>query len=165
LLKLSMQKKYFSKYKEPFIPLPNLVETQLNSFQWFLKEGLKELFKEFSPINDYAGKEFVLEFLDYSIDEPKYNEYYAKANNLSYEVPLKIKVRLTKKETKETKEQEVFLSDMPLMTFHGTFIVNGVERVVVSQLARSFGVYFTMNFLRGKKLFGAKIIPNRGAWI
>jgi DNA-directed RNA polymerase subunit beta len=160
-----MQKKYFSKYKEPFIPLPNLVEIQLNSFQWFLKDGLKELLAEFSPINDYAGKEFILEFLDYSIDEPKYDEYYAKANNLSYEAPLKIKVRLTKKATKEIKEQEVFLADMPLMTSHGTFIVNGVERVVVSQLARSFGVYFTMNVLRGKKLFGAKIIPNRGAWI
>ncbi|MFH0803547.1 MAG: DNA-directed RNA polymerase subunit beta [Candidatus Tagabacteria bacterium] len=160
-----MQKKYFSKYKDPFIPLPNLVEIQLNSFNWFLREGLKELFKEFSPINDYAGKEFVLEFLDYSIDEPKYDEYHAKANNLSYEAPLKIKVRLTKKETKETKEQEVFLTDMPLMTNHGTFIVNGVERVVVSQLARSFGAYFNMNVARGKKLFGAKIIPNRGAWI
>jgi DNA-directed RNA polymerase subunit beta len=160
-----MQKKYFSKYKKPFIPLPNLVEIQLNSFDWFLKEGLKELFKEFSPINDYAGKEFILEFLDYSIDEPKYDEYYAKSNNLSYEAPFKIKVRLTKKATKETKEQEVFLADMPLMTNHGTFIVNGVERVVVSQLARSFGVYFTMNVMRGKKLFGAKIIPNRGVWI
>ena len=160
-----MQKKYFSKYKDPFIPLPNLVEIQLNSFNWFLKEGLKELFQEFSPINDYAGKEFILEFLDYSIDKPKYDEYHAKANNLSYEAPLKIKVRLTKKETKETKEQEVFLTDMPLMTNHGTFIVNGVERVVVSQLARSFGAYFNMNVSRGKKLFGAKIIPNRGAWI
>ncbi len=123
------------------------------------------MLKEYSPINDYAGKEFILEFVDYSIDEPKYNEYYAKANNLSYEAPLKIKVRLTNKETKEAKEQEVFLSDLPLMTNHGTFIVNGVERVVVAQLARSFGVYFTMNVSRGKKLFGAKIIPNRGAWI
>ena len=160
-----MQKKYFSKYKEPFIALPNLVEMQLNSFSWFLKEGLKELFQEFSPINDYAGKEFFLEFLDYIVEEPKYDEYYAKANNLSYEAPLKIRVRLTKKDTKETKEQEVFLADMPLMTTHGTFIVNGVERVVVSQLARSFGVYFTMNVVRGRKLFGAKIIPNRGAWI
>jgi len=160
-----MHKKYFAKYKEPFIPLPNLVEMQLNSFNWFLKEGLKELFHEFSPINDYAGKEFFLEFLDYSIDEPKYDEYYAKANNLSYEVPLKIRVRLTKKETQETKEQDVFLTDMPLMTEHGTFIVNGVERVVVAQLARSFGVYFTINVLRGRNLFGAKIIPNRGAWI
>ncbi len=162
---INLVKKFFSKYKEPFIPLPNLVEIQLNSFSWFLKEGLKELFQEFSPINDYAGKEFVLEFTDYSIDEPKFDEYWAKANNLSYETPLKIKVRLTKKESGESKEQEVFLTDMPLMTSHGTFIVNGVERVVVSQLARSFGVYFTMNVLRGRKLFGAKIIPNRGAWI
>ncbi len=160
-----MLQKYFSKYKEPFIPLPNLVEIQLNSFNWFTKEGLKELFGEFSPINDYAGKEFVLEFVDYRIEEPKFDEYYAKANNLSFEAPLKLKVRLTKKATKEAKEQEVFLADMPLMTPHGTFIVNGVERVVVSQLARSFGAYFTMNVSRGKKNFGAKIIPNRGAWI
>ncbi len=123
------------------------------------------MFHEFSPINDYAGKEFFLEFLDYTIDEPKFDEYYAKTNNLSYEVPLKIRVRLTKKETQETKEQDVFLTDMPLMTDHGTFIVNGVERVVVAQLARSFGAYFTMNVLRGRNLFGAKIIPNRGAWI
>ena len=160
-----MQKKYFTKYKEPSVPLPNLVEIQLNSFNRFLKEGLKELFQEFSPINDYAEKEFVLEFIDYSVGEPKCDEYYAKANNLSHEAALKIKVRLTKKETGETKEQEVFLADMPQMTNHGTFIVNGVERVVVSQLARSFGVYFTMNVTRGRKLFGAKIIPNRGAWI
>ncbi len=160
-----MQKKYFAKYKEPFIPLPNLVEIQLNSFRWFLNEGLKELFQEFSPITDYTGKEFNLEFSGFSVEEPKFDEYYAKANNFSFEAPLKVRVKLTKKETGETKEQEVFLTDLPLMTNHGTFIVNGVERVVVSQLARSFGVYFTMNISRGKKLFGAKIIPNRGAWI
>ncbi len=123
------------------------------------------MFKEFFPIKDYTEKEYELHFVDYSVDKPKHDEYYAKANNLSFEAPLRIKVRLKNKVMKEVKEQEVFLADLPLMTDHGTFVVNGVERVIVSQLARSFGVYFTMNFFRGKRYFGAKIIPSRGAWI
>ncbi len=165
-MQTAKEKKYFAKYKRSFvIPPPPLTEIQLESFDRFLKEGLRELFKEFFPIKDYTEKEYELHFMDYSIDQPKHDEYYAKANNLSYEAPLRIKVRLKNKVMKEMKEQEVFLADLPLMTDHGTFVVNGVERVIVSQLARSFGVYFTMNVFRGKKYFGAKIIPSRGAWI
>jgi DNA-directed RNA polymerase subunit beta len=160
-----MQKKYFSKYKEPTIPIPNLVEVQINSFNWFLKEGLKELFEEFFPILDYTEKEFTLDFLGFSVGEPKHNEHYCLTNNLTNEASLKIKVKLTNKEFNYSKEQEIFLSDLPAMTPRGTFIINGVERVVVPQLARSFGVYFTAEETKGKKYFGAKIIPNRGAWI
>ncbi|MEK7596333.1 MAG: DNA-directed RNA polymerase subunit beta [Patescibacteria group bacterium] len=164
-MEFSGNKKYFSKYREPFTPLPDLVETQIFSFKWFLEKGLKELFEEFSGITDYTGKELQLNFSNFTLDQPKYDEYYAKANNRSYEAPLKVKVRLENKKTGASKEQEIFLADMPLMTSRGTFMVNGVERVFVSQLARSFGVYFTANELRGKRLFGAKIIPSRGAWI
>ena len=164
-MKFSGNKKYFSKYHEPFTPLPDLVETQTSSFKWFLEKGLKELFGEFSGITDYTGKELQLDFLDFTVDQPKYDEFYAKANNRSYEAPLKVKVRLKNKKTGESKEQEIFLADMPLMTSRGTFMVNGVERVFVAQLARSFGVYFNANELKGRKLFGAKIIPSRGAWI
>ena len=160
-----MRQKTFSKYKEPAIPYPNLTESQTNSYQWLIKEGLAELFKEFSPIEDYAGKEFTLEFLDYSLGEAKFDEYYAKKNNLSYEAPLKIKVRLTNKSINHAKEQEVFLSDFPVMTSHGSFVINGIERVIVPQLARSYGVYFTATAVSGRRYFGAKIIPARGAWI
>ncbi len=160
-----MDKKYFSTYREPLASLPRLAEVQLESFRWFLENGLGELFKEFSPIKDYSGEDLDLEFPEFSIDEPKYDEYQAKALNLSFEAALRVKARLVNKKTGEVKEQEIFLADFPLMTPRGTFIVNGVERVVVSQLARSFGVYFTANFLRGKNYFGAKIIPARGAWI
>ncbi|MDP3784984.1 MAG: DNA-directed RNA polymerase subunit beta [bacterium] len=160
-----MPKKYFSKYREPLAPLPYLAEVQIESYRWFIDTGIKELFKEFSPIKDYSGEDLDLEFADYVIDEPKYDEYQAKALNLSYEAGLRVKARLVNKKSGEVKEQEIFLADLPLMTPRGTFIVNGVERVVVSQLARSFGVYFTANVLRGKKYFGAKIIPSRGAWI
>ena len=160
-----MEKKYFSRYREPLAPLPNLVEMQLNSFRWFLEHGLKELFREFSSILDYSGKELALDFVDFSIDEPKFSEHHAKTHNLSFEAPLRTRVRLVNKETGEEKEQEIFLADIPLMTQRGTFIVNGVERVIVPQLARSFGLYFTVTSLRGRQLFGAKIIPNRGAWV
>ncbi|PIS13746.1 MAG: DNA-directed RNA polymerase subunit beta [Candidatus Tagabacteria bacterium CG09_land_8_20_14_0_10_41_14] len=158
-------KKYFSKYREPLAEPPFLAEVQKKSFDWFLKEGLKDAFKEFFPIKDYTEKEFDMEFVDFSIDEPKFDEFYAKANNLSYGAPLKICLRLKNKVTKENKEQELYLCDLPLMTDHGTFVINGVERVIVSQLARSFGAFFTMSVFRGNKLFGAKIIPNRGAWV
>ncbi|MFH1978889.1 MAG: DNA-directed RNA polymerase subunit beta [Patescibacteria group bacterium] len=158
-------KKYFSKYKKPHEDTTSLAQIQLKSFEWFTKEGLRQLFKEFSPIKDYTEKEFDLEIVDFVIEDPKHDEYYAKAHNMSYEAPLKVQFRLKNKVTNEIKEQEIFLTDMPLMTDHGTFIINGAERVVVSQLARSFGVYYTMNVFRGKKNFGAKIIPNRGVWM
>lgn len=160
-----LPKKYFSKYKKPLAELPNLVEVQTTSFRWFLEKGLKELFREFSPIKDFAEKELELHFLDYSVEKPKYDEYYAKAHNLSYEGPLKVKMRLVNKKTGETQEQEVFFGNIYLMTPRGTFIVNGVERVIVSQLSRSFGLYLNSVSFRGKNYFGAKIIPSRGAWL
>ncbi|MEK7085139.1 MAG: DNA-directed RNA polymerase subunit beta, partial [Patescibacteria group bacterium] len=132
-----MNKKYFSRYRDPLTPLPYLAEIQINSYKWFLEKGLKELFREFSPIKDYGGEDLELDFIDFSIDEPKYDEYQAKALNLSFEAALRVRVRLTNKKTGEVKEQEIFLADMPLMTPRGTFIVNGVERVIVSQLMRS----------------------------
>ena len=157
--------KYFSKYPKHLTPLPNLVEIQLNSYKLFLEKGLRELLDEISPIHDYGGKDLALHFGDYYLDEPKCDELKARKNGLSYEAPLRVKLKLVNNKTKETKTQEIFLTDLPLITPRGTFIVNGVERVVISQLIRSAGVFFTTNYLRGKKIHGAKIIPNRGAWL
>jgi len=157
--------KHFSRYPKNLYPLPNLIENQLNSYQWFLDYGLKELFTEISPVKDYSGKDLELNFGDYFLDEAKCNEAEAKKYGLSYEAALRVKAELKNKKTKEIKKQEIFLTDFPLITPRGTFIVNGVERVIVSQLIRSSGVFFTMGYIRGKKLHGAKIIPNRGAWL
>ena len=159
------EKKYFGRFKEPLIGIPDLVAAQTESFKWLLEKGLKELFEEFSSIKDYAGKKFELAFSGFSVDEPKYDEHHAKENKLSYESSLKVRVKLKNKTFDSTKEQEIFLADFPLMTDHGTFIVNGIERVIVPQLARSFGVFFTSDELKGKIVFGAKIIPARGVWI
>ncbi len=160
------EKKYFSKYKKPFVEFPNLLDTQIASYQWLIEEGMKEVFKEFSPIHDYSGKKFELSFESFSVGEPKTDEAFAKENKVSYEAPIKARVKLTNKVSGGVdKEQEIFLSDVPLMTGHGTFIINGVERVIVPQLARSFGVFFTEAELKGKRVFGAKIIPARGVWI
>ncbi|MEK7538784.1 MAG: DNA-directed RNA polymerase subunit beta [Patescibacteria group bacterium] len=159
------EKKYFARYKKPLVPLPNLVETHLKSYQWLIEEGLKDAFKEFSPIRDYSEKKFEFEFLGIELSKPKYDEYYAKENKLSYEAPLKARVKLINKTFKSEKEQEIFMADFPMMTSHGTFIVNGVERVVVPQISRSSGVSFTVDEIKGKRYFGAKIIPSRGAWI
>jgi DNA-directed RNA polymerase subunit beta len=147
------------------VPQPNLAEIQINSYKWILADGLKELFAEVSPIKDYAGKDLELHFVDYNFDEPKYDEEYAKFKDLTFEASLRVKVKLINNKTKQEKEQEVYFGDFPLMTDRGTFIINGVERVVVSQLIRSPGVYFTANVVRGRKFFGAKVIPNRGAWL
>jgi len=160
-----MQKKYFARFKEPLARLPYLAEVQLNSYRWFMEKGFRELLTEFSPIEDLAGRQISLEFLDYIIEEPPFDEYHAKAHNLTYEAPLRVKTRLTNKKTGEIKTQEIFFADFPLMTNHGTFVINGIERVIVSQLVRSFGVYFTANEFRGKKRFGAKAIPGRGVWL
>lgn len=158
--------KYFSKYKKPLTPFPNLLETQITSFDWLIREGIKEVFKEFSPITDYSGKKFELEFSSFTLTEPKYDEHYAKENKLSYEAQIKVRVKLINKIMGGVaKEQEVFMSDIPMMTPHGTFIVNGVERVIVPQLARSFGIFFTENESKGQIFFGAKVIPARGVWI
>ncbi|HSE56722.1 MAG TPA: DNA-directed RNA polymerase subunit beta, partial [Candidatus Paceibacterota bacterium] len=158
-------KKYFSKYKKPLVEFPNLIQHQLDSFEWLVKHGLKNVFKDFTPISDYSGKKFQLDFESFSLVEPKIDEHYAKENKLSLEAQLKTRVRLTNKQTASEKEQEIFLADIPVMTSHGTFIINGVERSIIPQLSRSSGVFFTLNELRGKRYFGAKIIPNRGVWI
>ncbi|MFA5934110.1 MAG: DNA-directed RNA polymerase subunit beta, partial [Candidatus Paceibacterota bacterium] len=164
-VKTTREKKYFSKYKTPLVEFPNLIDTQINSFNWLIEKGLKEVFKEFSPISDYSGKKFELEFTSFVIGEPKSDEHYAKVNKVSYEAPLKVRVKLLNKTIGTVKEQEIFMSDVPMMTPHGTFIINGVERVIVPQLARSFGVFFIDQETKGKRYFGAKIIPARGVWI
>ncbi len=157
--------KNFAKQKVKWVDMPNLVAVQLNSYKWFLEKGLKELFEEMSPISDYTGKDLDLYFHDYYFDEPKFDEVKAKQNGLSFEAPLRVRLELVNRKTKKSKEQEIYLGDFPLMTDRGTFIVNGVERVVVSQLIRSPGVFFTASMYRNRKLFGAKVIPNRGAWL
>ncbi len=146
------------------MPLPDLVDMQVSSFRWMLEKGMHELFSDFFPVEDYSGG-LRLEFAEFALEDPKHDEYHARDHNLSYEAPLRLRLRLVNKKTGELKEQEVFLGDFPLMTKRGTFVINGVERVIVSQLARSFGVYFTEYYLRGKKFFGAKIVPSRGAWL
>jgi len=160
-----MQKKTFSRFKKSLTSLPNLVESQLKSFNWLVKFGFGELFKEFSPIKDYSGKKFELEFVEFKLGEPKYDEYYAKNQKLTFDAPLSVKVKLSNKTFNSSKEQEIFLADFPMMTNHGTFIINGVERVIVPQLIRSFGILFTSQILRGKQYFGSKIIPSRGVWV
>ncbi len=162
---LALPQKFFSKYKKELSPLPSFVDPQRESFAWFLKEGLKEVFKEFSPISDYSEKKFELEVIRFDLDKPKFDEYYAKENMLTYNVSLRAVVKLKNKTLGSEKEQEIFLADVPMMTDHGTFIINGIERVIVSQLARSSGVFFTAQEFRNDSYFGAKIIPARGAWI
>ncbi|NBI30342.1 DNA-directed RNA polymerase subunit beta [Chengkuizengella marina] len=147
------------------LEVPNLIEIQRKSYQWFLEEGLREMFHDISPIQDFTGN-LVLEFIDYSLGEPKYNVDDAKERDVTYAAPLRVKVRLINKETGEVKEQEVFMGDFPLMTETGTFIINGAERVIVSQLVRSPSVYFsTKPDKNGKPAFTTTVIPNRGAWL
>ncbi len=155
---------FFTKNRDLISP-PNLIEIQKNSYEWFFKEGLKELFEEISPIKDYTGRDLELYFGDYYLDEPKFDEITARERNTTYEAPLRVNVKLVNKRTKSVQEQEVYLGDFPLMTERGTFVINGVERVVVSQLIRSPGVFFTSDNYKGRKYYGAKIIPNRGAWL
>jgi DNA-directed RNA polymerase subunit beta len=157
--------KTFGAFRAPSVPFPDLVGHQRSSFDWLLKDGLTELFKEFSPITDYSGKKFELRFESFEIGEPKYDEDFARENMRTYEAPLKATVKLVNKTLGSEKSQEIFLTDMPLMTPHGSFIVSGVERAIVPQLARSFGAFFVSELIRGKSFFGAKIIPLRGVWI
>ncbi len=149
------------------VELKDLIATQLESFAWFKTEGLRELFDEINPITDYTGKNFELKFLDYEFGQPKFSVEECRNRDMTYAAPLRIKTRLTIKETGEIKESEVYMGDFAMMTGEGTFIINGTERVVVSQLVRSPGVYFTAaeDPNTGRKLFGAKLIPNRGAWL
>lgn len=160
----SLSKRKFFK-RRLMVSLPNLIEAQLDSYKWFLDKGFKELLDEVSPIVDFTGKDLEITIADYYLDDSKYDETTAKNKNISYEAPLRAKAKLIIKQTGEVKEQEIYLGDFPIMTDRGTFIINGVERVVVSQLIRSPGVFFNMEYQKGKKLFGAKIIPNRGAWL
>ena len=148
------------------LDLPDLTEVQKSSYEWFVKEGLKEVFDDISPVQDYTGN-LILEFVDYYIEKDiKYTEDEARERDVNFSAPLKVKVRLINKETGEIKEQEVFMGDIPLMTAKGTFIINGAERVVVSQLVRSPGVYYVENIDKtGKKLYSSTVIPNRGAWL
>lgn len=156
----------FGKVKD-IIDMPNLIEVQLNSYDWFLKEGLLEVFRDINPIKSFNGKH-VLEFIDFRLDvsATKYNMEECKERDAIYAAPLKVKVRLQNLDTGELKEQEVFMGDLPRMTPQGTFIINGAERVIVSQLVRSPGVYYNYEVDKnGKKLFSSSVIPNRGAWI
>ena len=151
---------------EEVLEMPNLIEVQKNSYKWFLEEGLKEVFQDISPITDYSGN-LMLEFIDFSLDKnPKYSIEECKERDATYATALKAKVRLYNKETEEIKEQEIFMGDFPIMTETGTFIINGAERVIVSQLVRSPGIYYDIEYDKvGKKLFTATVIPNRGAWL
>src|ERR1035437_9158828 len=160
-----LEKKYFSKFKKPLIDIPNLVDHQVKSYQWLLKDAIGEVFKEFSPIKDYADKKFEISFTGFEVGAPKYDEFQAKEKKISYEGQLKATVKLKNKTFGSEVEQEIFLSEIPLMTGHGTFIINGIERVIVPQLARSYGIFFTLNDAKGKNFFGAKVIPARGAWL
>ncbi len=157
--------KTFAKYRTPLTKLPNLVENQILSYKDLTEKGIVEIFREFSPLRDYSEKKFDLEFISFELSPAKYDEVYAKENKLTYEAPLRARVKLSNKILNTVKEQEIFMADFPLMTVHGTFIINGVERVVVPQLARSFGVFFDSEETKGKRYFGAKIIPSRGVWI
>ncbi|NCB45227.1 MAG: DNA-directed RNA polymerase subunit beta, partial [Clostridia bacterium] len=147
----------YSKINE-VAEMPNLIEIQRESYDWFINEGLKEVFEDISPIKDYAGN-LVLEFIDYSLnDPPKYEQEECKERDVTFAAPLKVKVRLVNKDTGEVKEQEVFMGDFPLMTEKGTFIYNGAERVVVTQLVRSPGPYYAMTVDKSnKKLFSTTV--------
>jgi DNA-directed RNA polymerase subunit beta len=156
---------YFDERKRDVLQPPELIEVQKDSYKWFLDEGLKELFDEINPIKDYIGRDLELYFDEYYLDEPKFDEVTARERNTSFEAALRVKAKLVNKRTGEIKEQEVYLADFPLMTDRGTFIINGIERVIVSQLIRSPGAFFTSEYIAGKRFYGAKIIPNRGAWL
>ena len=155
----------YAKIKEP-LEMPNLIEIQKDSYRWFLEEGLKEVFADVSPIKDHAEK-LSLEFYDYHIDyNPKYSVEECKERDVKYAAPLRVSVRLINNETGEIKEQEIFMGDFPLMTEQGTFIINGAERVIVSQLVRSPGIYYEFERDKnGKPLYKATVIPYRGAWL
>src|SRR3989344_1948540 len=147
------------------VPLPDLIAVQKQSYDWFVRKGISELFREISPIQDWIGRDLELWFGEHYFDEPKFDEKTSKDKNITFEAPLRVKVKLTNKRTNQSSEQEIFLGDVPIMTTRGTFIINGVERVVVSQLIRSPGVYYTSEGYRGRRYYGTKVIPNRGAWL
>ena len=161
---MAQNRVFFNKTKFN-IKLPDLIEIQTKSYDWFFKEGLRELFDEISPVEDFTGKVLSLEIGDFYLDQPTVDEPTAKMKNLTYKAPLKCQVKVTNRLSGKSKESTVFMGDFPIMTDRGTFIVNGIERVVVSQIVRSYGVLFVNEEMAGRKLFGAKIIPSRGAWL
>lgn len=161
---MAVARQYFTQTDDILSP-PNLVDHQNSSFDWFVKEGLGELFDEISPIEDYTGTKLSLRFKKYRFEDPKLTEQEARENNVSFEAPLKATIELTNKVTGEVKEQEIYLGDYPWMTTRGTFVINGAERVVVSQLIRSSGVFFTAEPHGTTNVYGAKVIPVRGAWL
>jgi len=163
---VSPGRKSYARIEEK-LPIPNLIELQLDSFSWFIDKGLRELFDEISPIKDFTGKVMELQFLDYEFGPPKYTELECRTKDLTYSKPLYVNVELLIKETGEIQRQRVYMGDFPTMTDQGTFVINGAERVVVSQLVRSPGVYYSEaeDPTSGRMLFSAKVIPNRGAWL
>ena len=160
----SSERVYFTS-GDNALPLPNLIAHQKDSWRWFVEEGLSEIFSEINPIDDYTGQKLSLKFGKYYFGEPKNTDQFAKENNLTFEAPLHATVELTNKTTGVVEEQEIYLGEYPWMTERGTFIINGTERVVVSQLIRSAGVFFTTETIAGRNYYGAKIIPGRGAWM
>lgn len=161
----NVERMSFSRINE-VLGMPNLIEVQKNSYNWFLKEGLKEVFRDVASITDYTGN-LVLDFVDYRMDEhPKYSVEECKERDATYAAPFRVSAKLLNKETGEIKQQEIFMGDFPIMTDSGTFVINGAERVIVSQLVRSPGVYYGMSYDKtGKRLFTSTVIPNRGAWL
>lgn len=159
-----LERKYFTK-EDTALEMPNLIAHQIDSWKEFVETGLGEIFAEINPINDYTETKLELRFKDYHFEDPKMSEEDARDNNVSFEAPLKAVVELTNKVTGEVKEQEIYLGDYPWMTERGTFVINGAERVVVSQLIRSAGIFFTADNVNGRNHFGAKLIPGRGAWL
>jgi DNA-directed RNA polymerase subunit beta len=158
-------KRVFFTKDDTAVALPNLIDHQRSSWQEFVETGLGEIFAELNPIDDYTGQKLALRFGKYAFQEPKNSELFAKENNLTFDAPLHAVVELTNKVTGEVKEQEIYLGDYPWMTNRGTFIINGTERVVVSQLIRSAGVFFTADRTATRNNYGAKLIPGRGAWL
>lgn len=163
--KTSSAKRIFFNDGDSALPLPNLISHQKDSWREFVETGLSEIFTELNPIDDYTGQKLSLRFKDYEFLEPKLSDREAKENNATFEAPLKANVELTNKVTGEVKEQEIYLGDYPWMTDRGTFVINGTERVVVSQLIRSAGVFFTADKVVTRNYYGAKLIPGRGAWL
>jgi len=161
----SKTKRVYYGDQRQWVDVPDLNTIQINSYEWFFREGLKELFDEITPIDDFTGKTLSLQFGDYYLDEPKHDEATCRERNFTYKSSLRCQVSLINKETGEIKEQEVFMGDFPLMTHAGSFIINGIERVLVSQIIRSPGVLFTSERTAGRDYYGAKIIPDRGAWL
>lgn len=160
-----MQEKYFAQYSGKTMPFPNLIQVQIDSYNWFLKKGFQELLEDASPVEDYSGEQLRFSFLNFSLEKPEYSEEICRQKNLTYEAPLRVETRLHNIASGEIKEQNIYFGHIPLISSRGTFIINGVERVIVSQLVRSPGVYFNTKIKHRQTLFGAEVIPGRGAWI